>query len=56
MTLFANQSEIDILLREELEEVSNKQPDQFKLWYTLDKAEPGLYIFFNIHLVMYKHR
>ncbi|CAH1126316.1 unnamed protein product [Ceutorhynchus assimilis] len=38
-TLFANQTEKDILLREELEKVSNT--NNFKLWYTLDKAEPG---------------
>uniref|UniRef100_A0AAR5PKL3 NADH-cytochrome b5 reductase n=1 Tax=Dendroctonus ponderosae TaxID=77166 RepID=A0AAR5PKL3_DENPD len=40
-TLFANQTESDILLRQELEEVVAKYPNQFKLWYTLDKAEPG---------------
>lgn len=40
-TLFANQTEDDILLRAELEEVTNKFPDQFKLWYTLDRPEPG---------------
>ncbi|XP_066156550.1 NADH-cytochrome b5 reductase 2 [Euwallacea fornicatus] len=36
-TLYANQTEDDILLRTELEEVCNKFPDQFKLWYTLDR-------------------
>uniref|UniRef100_A0A1B6E148 NADH-cytochrome b5 reductase n=2 Tax=Clastoptera arizonana TaxID=38151 RepID=A0A1B6E148_9HEMI len=35
--LFANQSESDILLRKELEEVAAKYPDRFKLWYTVDK-------------------
>ncbi|XP_030758266.1 NADH-cytochrome b5 reductase 3 isoform X2 [Sitophilus oryzae] len=39
--LFANQTEKDILLRNELEEVSKKYPDRFKLWYTLDKADDG---------------
>ncbi|KAJ0029515.1 hypothetical protein NQD34_004512 [Periophthalmus magnuspinnatus] len=31
------QTEKDILLREELEEVKKNHPDQFSLWYTLDK-------------------
>ncbi|XP_053112215.1 NADH-cytochrome b5 reductase 2 isoform X2 [Hemicordylus capensis] len=35
--LFANQTEQDILLRAELEEVATNHPDQFKLWYTLDR-------------------
>lgn len=35
--IFANQTEEDILLRAELEEVANNHPDQFKLWYTLDR-------------------
>ncbi|KAJ0069220.1 hypothetical protein NL108_003154, partial [Boleophthalmus pectinirostris] len=35
--IFANQTEKDILLREELEEVKKNHPDQFSLWYTLDK-------------------
>lgn len=39
--LFANQTEDDILLRSELEEVSNKHPNQFKLWYTLDRPSDG---------------
>lgn len=34
--LFANQSEDDILVREELETLARKYPDQFKLHYTLD--------------------
>ncbi|XP_058801110.1 NADH-cytochrome b5 reductase 3-like [Phymastichus coffea] len=36
--LFANQSEHDILLREELEEVAKNHPDRFKLWYTVDRS------------------
>lgn len=39
--LFANQSEKDILLRQELEEEANKHPDQLKIWYTIDRAEEG---------------
>ena len=39
--LFANQSEKDILVRKELEEVAEKHPDQFKLWYTLDTTPEG---------------
>merc|ERR1712243_329651 len=37
--LFANQTEDDILLRTELEEVAAENPDRFKLWYTIDR--PG---------------
>ncbi|XP_064634915.1 NADH-cytochrome b5 reductase 3-like isoform X2 [Lineus longissimus] len=36
--LFANQTENDILLRAELEEVESENRDRFKLWYTVDKA------------------
>lgn len=36
--LFANQTEKDILLRPELEEIQVNNPDRFKLWFTLDKA------------------
>jgi len=35
--LFANQTEEDILLREELEEVQKQYPERFKLWYTVDR-------------------
>ncbi|KAA8590584.1 NADH-cytochrome b5 reductase 2 [Etheostoma spectabile] len=35
--IFANQTEKDILLREELEEVKKKHPDKVNLWFTLDK-------------------
>lgn len=37
------QTEKDILVREELEEIRSNQlkADQFKLWYTLDKAPEG---------------
>ena len=42
--LFANQTEKDILLRNELEEVAKTNPDQFKLWYTVDVAPKGILI------------
>ncbi|XP_078046670.1 NADH-cytochrome b5 reductase 3 isoform X1 [Augochlora pura] len=37
--LFANQTEKDILLREELDEVARKHPKKFKVWYTLDTSD-----------------
>ncbi|XP_073725215.1 NADH-cytochrome b5 reductase 3 [Misgurnus anguillicaudatus] len=39
--LFANQTEKDILLRTELEEVLVNNPTRFKLWFTLDRAPDG---------------
>jgi len=39
--LLANQSEEDILLRQELEEVEKEHPDRFKLWYTVDRPTEG---------------
>uniref|UniRef100_A0A669EFW9 NADH-cytochrome b5 reductase n=1 Tax=Oreochromis niloticus TaxID=8128 RepID=A0A669EFW9_ORENI len=36
--LFANQTEKDILLRPELEEIQVSHPDRFKLWFTIDRA------------------
>ncbi|XP_071761747.1 NADH-cytochrome b5 reductase 3 [Centroberyx gerrardi] len=36
--LFANQTEKDILLRPELEEIAANHPDRFNLWFTLDRA------------------
>jgi len=35
--LFANQTEEDILLRDELEQLAATNSDRFKLWYTLDR-------------------
>ncbi|XP_026167374.1 NADH-cytochrome b5 reductase 2 [Mastacembelus armatus] len=35
--IFANQTENDILLREELKEVKKNHPDKVNLWFTLDK-------------------
>ncbi|XP_028843610.1 NADH-cytochrome b5 reductase 2 [Denticeps clupeoides] len=39
--LFANQTEKDILLRDELEKALKNHPDKLKLWYTLDKPSQG---------------
>lgn len=39
--LFANQTESDILLRNELESLAEKYPDRFKLWYTVDTTPKG---------------
>ncbi|NXG83848.1 NB5R3 reductase, partial [Stercorarius parasiticus] len=36
--LFANQTEKDILLRSDLEEIQVRNPSRFKCWYTLDRA------------------
>lgn len=49
--LFANQTEDDILVRKELEEVAEKYPEQFKLWYTLDRPGPGIHFFFNFKTI-----
>jgi len=35
--LFANQSEDDILLREELDELAAQHGDRFRVWYTVDR-------------------
>lgn len=39
--LFANQTEEDILLRDELEEIVKNYPDQVKIWYTIDRPTEG---------------
>nr|XP_023852614.1 NADH-cytochrome b5 reductase 3 isoform X2 [Salvelinus alpinus] len=39
--LYANQTEKDILLRDELEEVQARHPDRFKLWFSVDRAPEG---------------
>ncbi|XP_062317786.1 NADH-cytochrome b5 reductase 2 [Osmerus eperlanus] len=39
--IFANQTEKDILLREELEDVLSSHPGTLSLWYTLDKPPQG---------------
>lgn len=38
--IFANQTEDDILLKPELDDLAKRYPDQFKLWYTLDRPKP----------------
>lgn len=35
--LYANQTEADILVRDELEELAVNYPERFKIWYTLDR-------------------
>jgi len=39
--LFANQTEKDIILREDLEELQARYPNRFKLWFTLDHPPEG---------------
>ncbi|XP_011641155.1 NADH-cytochrome b5 reductase 2 isoform X1 [Pogonomyrmex barbatus] len=39
--LFANQTEKDILLRDELDEIAKKYPNKLKLWYTVDSSSEG---------------
>ncbi|XP_026326367.1 NADH-cytochrome b5 reductase 2-like isoform X2 [Hyposmocoma kahamanoa] len=39
--LYANQTEDDILLREELERYQKDHPSQMKLWYTVDRPTDG---------------
>ncbi|KAJ5500702.1 Cytochrome b5 [Penicillium expansum] len=39
--VYANRSEADILLREELERFARQYPKNFKLWYMLDSAPEG---------------
>lgn len=41
--LFANQTEADILCRDELEDVKARHPSKFKLWYTVDRPTDGEY-------------
>lgn len=36
-----SQTEKDILLKPELEEIEVNNPDRFKLWFTLDRAPEG---------------
>lgn len=40
--IFANQTEEDILVREDLERIRDEHPDRFKLWYTLDRPNDGI--------------
>lgn len=39
--IFANQTEQDILLRNELDEIAAEHPDRVRVWYTLDRASEG---------------
>ncbi|RDW91541.1 hypothetical protein BP5796_02706 [Coleophoma crateriformis] len=39
--LYANQTEADILLREELDEFARKFPQKFSVWYVLNTAPPN---------------
>jgi len=39
--IFANQTENDILLKDELDDLAEQHPKRFKLHYTLDKAPEG---------------
>lgn len=39
--LSANQTEDDILLRDELEMMASDRPSTLKLWYTLDRPQEG---------------
>ncbi|GLC36090.1 hypothetical protein PLESTB_001381700 [Pleodorina starrii] len=39
--VFANNTEADILLREELDELANNHPDRFHLWYTVSEPSSG---------------
>lgn len=41
--LFANQTERDILIRNELDEIAQNHPSQFKVWYTVDTASEGVF-------------
>lgn len=38
--LYANQSEDDILLRDDIDVLAAKHQEQFKVWYTIDRATP----------------
>jgi len=42
MLKYKFQTEDDILLRTELEEIAADQPNRFKVWYTLDRPEEGM--------------
>ncbi|THH10524.1 hypothetical protein EW146_g8349, partial [Bondarzewia mesenterica] len=39
--IFANQTEADILLREEFDELKRKHPDNFDIFYAVDKSGPN---------------
>lgn len=39
--IYANQTEEDILCRQDLEKARDENPDRFNLWYTVDRAPTG---------------
>lgn len=39
--LFANQTEKDILLQDELDDIAKRHPNKLKLWYTVDTSSEG---------------
>lgn len=41
MSYWSLQTEDDILLRNELEEIASNRSDSFKLWYTVDRPSSG---------------
>lgn len=47
LSLVPFQTEKDILLREELEEVKENHADKLNLWFTLDKPAQGKAAFFS---------
>lgn len=47
--LYANQTEGDILLRKELDDLAAKHPEQFKVWYTLDVPSDGEFLLLLQH-------
>jgi cytochrome-b5 reductase len=38
--IFANQTPDDILLKDELDELAERHPNRFKVWYTVDRPTP----------------
>lgn len=43
--LFANQSEDDIIMRDELDDLKSKHPLQLRVWYTVDKAPEAGWVY-----------
>lgn len=43
--LYANQTEKDILLRNELDQLAHEHPDQLKVWYTVDQSTESTWKF-----------
>ena len=39
--LYANQTEADILVREQLDELAARHPSRLSVWYTLDRPPEG---------------